>query len=247
MAEYDALHFEEALQTLSAALMRPSNTPADLARIYRQLALTYLALDHPEEAEGAYRLMLQVMPEAQVTYDMSPRFREFFGDVQRRWEDEGRPGMLPPAPVVVRHRSPTEAQRETPFVLEITLDDPETRAAEVIASYRRSGDTVFAQAPAELGDDGAYRATVPATALIPPFLEYYFEVLDPTGAAIASRGDPSAPLRVPVPAPEDGNVDPLVFVVAGIGTALIAAAVITGVVLSSSGAPQSTLVVTIGD
>ncbi|MCZ7682713.1 MAG: hypothetical protein M5U28_29525 [Sandaracinaceae bacterium] len=56
--EYDELRFEEALQTLSAALVRSGNSRQQQALVYRLLAFTYLALGREEEASGAYRSML---------------------------------------------------------------------------------------------------------------------------------------------------------------------------------------------
>ena len=49
---YDELRYEEALQVLSAALVRAGNTEAERGTTYRLLAFTYLALGRPEEAEA---------------------------------------------------------------------------------------------------------------------------------------------------------------------------------------------------
>ena len=69
--EYDELRFDEALQTLSAALVRSGNTPDQQAQIYRYLALTYLALDREEEASGAWRSMLALDPAAEASSSRS--------------------------------------------------------------------------------------------------------------------------------------------------------------------------------
>src|SRR5687768_6871542 len=63
--QFDDLRYEEALQTLSAALIRSGNSNEDKATIYRLLAYTYLALGREEEAEGAYRSLLAIMPDYQ--------------------------------------------------------------------------------------------------------------------------------------------------------------------------------------
>ncbi len=75
VAEYDDLRFQEALQTFSAALVRTGNSIDDQIRIYRYLALNYLALHREEEASGAYRALLGLNPDEQPGTDISPRFR----------------------------------------------------------------------------------------------------------------------------------------------------------------------------
>ena len=101
-SEYDDLRFQEALQTFSAALVRAGNTPADLARIYRYLALTYLALDRREEAEGAYRSLLGLAPDTMPGSDMSPRFREFFTQVVPRMRRPPKMRLNAPTPMPFR-------------------------------------------------------------------------------------------------------------------------------------------------
>ena len=88
---YDELRYEEALQVLSAALVRSGNTEAQRATTYRLLAFTYLSLGRSEEAEGAYRSLLAIEPDYQAPGDLSPRFREFFTNVKAQWEADGRP------------------------------------------------------------------------------------------------------------------------------------------------------------
>ena len=75
IGEYDDLRFEEALQTLSAALVRTGNTAEQQGQIYRYLALTYLALDREEEAAGAWRSMLAIDPGQEASSDISERLR----------------------------------------------------------------------------------------------------------------------------------------------------------------------------
>src|SRR3954470_4718796 len=47
--QYDDLRYEEAIQTLSAAIIRRGNTPAQEIQIYELLALSYLALNRNDE------------------------------------------------------------------------------------------------------------------------------------------------------------------------------------------------------
>ena len=203
-SEYDELRYEEALQTLSAALVRSGNSRSDLAQIYRLLAFTYLALGREEEAAGAYRGMLPLDPEYQPDQSIAPRMRAFFEEVQQQWDSEGRPGSGPPPPVEIQHRSPAEWEREQPVPLAAQIDDPARRVAQLVLAYRQGTDAVFTRLDTQLAD-GEYTATIPGTDVAPPLVEYYFEALDANGLPIAARGDVAAPLRIAVPEP-GGNV-----------------------------------------
>jgi tetratricopeptide (TPR) repeat protein len=249
VGEYEDVRFEEALQTFSAALVRSGNTTEDLTTIYRYLALTYLALGRQEEATGAYRSLLGITPDYEPGSDVSPRFREFFAGVRTTWEADGRPGLPAPAPVSIAHRSPPQADRGTEVELEATLDDPDHRVASLVLAYRQGTNAVFTRIDMNLAANGTYVAVIPADAVAPPLVEYYFEAIDATGLPVASRGDVAAPLRIAVPAP-GGDIaeEPGFWVAIGGGVLLVAGAIILGVVLGSQGGPQEgTLVFTIGD
>lgn len=249
VTEYEDVRFEEALQTFSAALVRTGNTPTDLATIYNYLALTYLALGREEEATGAYRSLLGLSPDHQPGSDVSPRFREFFARVRTEWEADGRPGLPPPAPVSIAHRSPPQAERGTEVELEATLDDPDRRVASLVLAYRQGTNAVFTRVEMTRSASGPYVATIPGDAVSPPLVEYYFEAIDGAGLPLAARGDVAAPLRIAVPAP-GGDIasEPLFWVGIGGGALVVAGAIILGVVLGSQGgAQEGTLVFTITD
>ena len=245
ISEYDELRFEEALQTLSAAFVRSGNTQAQEAEILRYLALTYLALDRQEEADGAWRSMLGREPDYQPGSEMSPRFREFFAHVREGWERDGRPGAPPPAPVAIQHRSPPQAERGTEVPLAAQLEDPSGRVASLVLAYRQGTSAVFRRVDTtRQGDD--FVATIPADDVSPPLVEYYFEAVDRNGLPVASRGDVAAPLRIAVPAPgTDVTSEAWFWVAIGGGAAVVAGAIILGAVLGSQGG-QGTLVITIG-
>ncbi len=247
-SEYDELHFEEALQTLSAALVRSGNTPEQRGRIYRYLALTYLALDREEEAAGAWRSMLAIEPSHEVDPGLSPRFRDFFRNVKDAWEAEGRPGLLPPAPVTIEHRSPPEAEHDRPVMLSARVDDPGERVARLVLAYRPGTSAVFARIETHTeGDD--FVATIPGAEVRPPLVEYYFEAVDANGLPIASRGDVAAPLRIAVPSPQaDVTGEAWFWAAIGGSAAVVAGAIILGVVLGTQGGTgQGTLVITLDD
>jgi hypothetical protein len=90
--------------------------------------------------------------------------------------------------------------------------------------YRSGSKGDFEGALAEV-DATSVHATIPAAAIKPPVVDYYFEVLDGSGSVIASRGDASSPLRIAVPeASSKGWVLPV-----AIGGGVLGAAAIVGV------------------
>jgi len=250
-SQYDELRFEEALQTLSAALVRTGNSPSDYATIYRILAFTYLALGREEEASGAYRSMLPLAPDYEPGQDVAPRTREFFDGVREQWEADGRPGIASPATgsatVEIQHRSPPEAERETEVELSAELEDPGGAVDQLVLAYRQGTSAVFTRLNTVRQPDGVYTATIPADDVAPPLVEYYFEAIDAQGLPIAARGDVAAPLRITVPG--GGNVleEWWFWTIIGVVVAggIVAAVVIADQVSQTSEPATGTFVITV--
>ena len=110
--QFDDLRYEEAVQTLSAALLRRGNTPTQEVTIYELLALSYLALNRDEESEGAFRLMLARDPAHALDAGQAPRVRDFFRRVSERWARDGQPGVARASPADRPVRAPPRAGRD---------------------------------------------------------------------------------------------------------------------------------------
>ena len=252
---FEDQQYEESIQTLSAALLRPSNTKEQKVEIYRLLALNYITLGRKDEADNAVRGLLVVKPDYQLPANESPRFRDFFKEAQAKWEAEGRPGIVKEKPVerpvVLRHGSPSSADKDKTIDLHAKLEDPDGRTGSVRLYYRTGSKGEFADTMAEV-DGESVRAQIPASAVKPPLMDYYFEVLDGGGSVIASRGDAQAPLRIAIP---DGGGSGWVLPLAIGGGILGAAAIVGGLALagvfSSSSPPAgrgtSTVTVNVGE
>jgi len=224
---FDDQQYEESIQTLSAALLRPNNTKPQKVEIYRLLALNYITLNRKDEAESAVRGLLALDPNYELPASESPRFRDFFKSAQQKWEAEGRPGLVketepPPAPVTMQHVSPPQAKPGTDIPLKVTVDDPQGRVYDVKLFYRGGSENKFTQQETQFGNNVA-SGTIPGKIVQPPLVEYFFEGFDKGGLPIVARGDVAAPLRVAVPAPSKAW---LIGLGVGVGVAVVAGVII---------------------
>jgi tetratricopeptide (TPR) repeat protein len=251
---FDDQQYEESIQVLSAALLRPGKSKAQTLDIYRYLALNYITLNRREEAESAVRGLLAQEPTYALAANESPRFRDFFAATRSKWEAEGRPGLVVVAApvaaraVTLRHSGPTSQDERAAVDLTVRVDDPDMRVAAVKLFYRSGSRGRFesraldlpAGAAVDAAVDAAPGATtaaersvrvqtrIPSTAVRAPLLEYYFTAYDAGGLPLASRGDATDPLRVAVAASSRGWVLPVVIG----GSVLGAAAVVGGLALA---------------
>jgi hypothetical protein len=228
---FEDQQYEESIQVLSAALLRPGNTKAQKLEIHRLLALNYITLKRNDEAENAVRGLLVENPDYQLPASESPRFRDFFAAVRKKWEAEGRPGLKteeePPAPVTLKHSSPSQVDAGSQVDLVAKVDDPKKRVKEVKIFFRTGSSGEFEEAEATL-DGAAVRASIPPSVVKPPLVEYYFQVFDNTGAPVGSRGDATTPLRIVVPEPSKGWVLPVIL-----GSSLLAVGATFGILAAA--------------
>lgn len=236
---FDDQQYEESIQTLSAALVRPSNTKEKKVEIYRLLSLNYITLNRKEEAESAVRGLLSIQPDYQLPPGESPRFRDFFTAVRAKWEGEGRPGLVKDDPnlpkVNLKHGAPSQADPNTAIDIVARIEDPGSRVKEVHVRYRTGSHDEFLDLTAEISD-GRARVKIPPAAVKAPIVEYYIEALDKTGGVVGTRGDATTPIRVAVSEGQRGWVVPVAIggAVLGVG-AIIGGLALAGVFNGSSG------------
>jgi hypothetical protein len=244
---YDNGEFQEAIQTLVTVIVQPGLSPSCEVRIYEILGSCYFALTRIEESVNAYRQVLIREGNHALARDLSPspRMLEFYRGVRERWVAEGRPGLRPRGGdpgfvtpvgprVTLDHQPPSEPpQANTPLNLTVSITDPGRRVGQVTLAYRPVGTSTggrFDHAIAASAGIGEYRATVPAGAVRPPALEYYFEALDRVGTAIETRGTAALPLRLNIPEP--GRPVPAWPFILGAGIVAVAVAVVVVVVVT---------------
>lgn len=232
---FEDQQYEESIQTLSAALMRPNLAKEQKIEIYRLMALDFITLNRKDEAESAVRGLLALEPGYELPRNESPRFRDFFATARKKWEADGRPGVqttevsAPAAPVAIVHASPSQTEPNTDIALTVKMDDPQGRVYDVKLFYRTGSKGKFLELAAPI-NAGAGRATIPRAAVKPPLVEYYFQGFDKGGLPVVARGDAAAPLRVAVPEPTKGWVLPV-----AIGGGVVAAVGVTLVIMAAAG------------
>ncbi len=246
-ALFDDQAYEESIQTLSAALVRPGASDREKIEVYRLLAYNYVILKRAEEADAAVRAILVLDEKFSLPPTESPRFRDFFTATKKKWIDEGKPGKVvagAPAPVEkpikMAHASPPEVPANNAIKLSGSIDDPDNRVRGVQLGYRTgaSGKFVTLAATYTLGE---FHTQIPALAVKPPLVEYYLSAVDKGGLPVASRGDAGTPLRIVVP--KEGGVltSPAFWV--PVGVVVVGGAIAAAILLTRS---KPTSMVTVG-
>ena len=204
---FDDQQYEESIQVLSAALVRPGTSTQDKIEIYRLLAYNYITLKRTEEADAAVRGILVLDESFKLPATESPRFRDFFDATRSKWEAEGKPGrpeqgtpVEAEKPVRMTHSSPAQVDPGTSIKLSGSIEDPGARVRGVQLFYRPGAKGKYVTVIGAYSM-GKFRAQIPGAAVKPPLIEYYLEAVDKAGLPVASRGDAATPLRIAVPEP----------------------------------------------
>ncbi|HVK64826.1 MAG TPA: hypothetical protein VM694_10140 [Polyangium sp.] len=210
-ALFDDAEYEESIQTLSAALLRPGTSKQEKIEIYRLLAYNYIVLKRADEADAAVRGLLVLDETYSLPPTESPRFKDFFKATREKWEAEGKPGRekvdSPAAekPIRIMHSSPAQVPPGTLIKLTGRVEDPDGRVRAMQLAYRTGADGKFILVPASY-TLGEFRTQIPSDAVKPPLVEYYLQAIDKGGLPLTSRGDAATPLRIAVPAAQKGGV-----------------------------------------
>jgi len=207
---FDDAEYEESIQTLSAALLRPGTSKQEKIEIYRLLAYNYIVLKRMDEADAAVRGLLVLDESYSLAATESPRFRDFFKATREKWESEGKPGrenLDAPAekPIRILHTSPAQVPPGTGIKLSGRVEDPDGKVRGVQLAYRAGAEGKFVLVTASF-TLGEFRAQIPSDSVKPPLIEYYLQAVDKGGLPLTSRGDAATPLRIAVPASQKGGV-----------------------------------------
>ena len=236
--------YEESIQALSAALVRPGASDKEKVETYRLLAYNFIILKRTEEADASVRGILVLDESFSLPPSESPRFRDFFTATKDKWIAEGKPGKVVAGapvekPISMAHSSPPEGKAGQSIRLSGTIDDPDGRVRGVQIAYRTGTKGRFITAPATY-TLGAFAAVIPAAAVKPPLVEYYLQAIDKGGLPLAARGDSDAPLRVVVPG---GGVLTSPFFWVPVGVVVVGGAIATAILVTRGKTSTSTVTV----
>ncbi|MEQ9323074.1 MAG: hypothetical protein RIF41_28165 [Polyangiaceae bacterium] len=234
---FDEQRYEESIQTLSAALMRPGIDKAEKVDVYKLLAYNYIVLQRDDEADGAVRGLYAQDPDYVLPETESPRFRDFFVKVKEEWEAEGRPGLQVDKPegpaaskVKIKHASPAQVDAGATISVEGSIDDPEAQVAVVRVFYRQGSDGKFVGVKAKYAMR-KFSVDIPAQVVEAPLVEYYVVAFDNGLLPVASRGDADVPLRIAVN--DGGGVLTSPWFWVPVSVAVVAAVVIPVVIVTT--------------
>jgi hypothetical protein len=237
---FDEQRYDESIQTLSAALLRPGIAKQEKVQVYTLLAYNYIVLNRNEEADGAVRGLLVLDPEYKLPETESPRFRDFFEKVRKEWNDEGRPGFEPggelqvsPSKAKIVHAAPDSVDDGASVALSGSVEDPDQKVSELKLFYRKSSKDKYTNVAVTV-TEGKFSAQIPGASVSPPLVEYYIEARDTGGLPVATRGDADNPLRIAVTGDAGVAGSPALWVPLAIGVAA-AIAVTVPVVLFATG------------
>jgi len=206
--KFEDQQYDESIQKLSAALLRPDATKEQKIEVYRWLAYNYIVLKQDESARTAIYALYALDETYALPKTESPKFREPFKKFKEQWIDEGKPGQAkeekPIAPVVIKHLPPAEAPHDQSIAVTGSFDDADKRVAKISLFYRSGSTGKFVEVPAAVTGN-TFRASIPGTAVKPPLVEYYIQASDKGGLAVTSRGDVETPLRIAVQAEQEGG------------------------------------------
>ncbi|HEY4116623.1 MAG TPA: tetratricopeptide repeat protein [Byssovorax sp.] len=246
-ALFEDQQYEESIQTLSAALVRPGTSFKEKTEIYRLLAYNYIILKRTDEADAAVRGLLVLDERFTLPPTESPRFRDFFDNTKKKWEAEGKPGRETAAAagktIAITHTPPVEIAPDTAIRLSGSVEDPDSRVKAVQLAYRTGAKGKFITVPATY-TLGAFTTQIPPAAVKPPLVEYYVQALDQGGLPIGSRGDAATPIRVVVTGSSSVLASPWFWVPVGLAAA--GGVVLTVVLLTKSSSSGRTSQVTVG-
>jgi hypothetical protein len=228
---FDEQRYEESIQTLSAALMRPGIDKTEKVAVYKLLAYNYIVLQRNDEADGAVRGLYAQDPDFALPETESPRFRDFFLKVKEEWEADGRPGLeedkpegpAPPPNVKIKYTPPAQVDPGASIHVEGKIDDPDAKVAVVRVHYRTGSKGKFKDVKAKYAMR-KFSIDIPAEAVEAPLVEFYVVAYDNGLLPVASRGDADVPLRVAVN--EGGGVLTSPWFWVPVSVAVVAAVVI---------------------
>ncbi|MBN2497402.1 MAG: hypothetical protein JXR96_22615 [Deltaproteobacteria bacterium] len=196
---YDDMELGDALKEARKALLEEGMQPADIAKVYEIQGLCLSGMGKSDQAVKAFRRLLAVDPDHQLSGDVSPKLSAPFYQAQAIAKG-GKP-------LTLDHKAPAEVTDKKGLELSLSLAaDPFAMVVELRLRFRvaggpwQDGETVTTNGP------GDYTLSLPDS-VGEGKLEYYFEALNAHRGVLRRVGGESEPLAL-----EPGGVRTVVAV-----------------------------------
>ena len=222
MIAYEELDYQKAVDYLHKALTE-TLTKEEKVLTFKILAFSHVALEKPAEAQKDFEQLLTVDPSFQMDRTVSPRVRVVFEKAQVRIATAGVPtsdggsGLRPEVPKLIKEGTP----------MTVRVSYPGGVATKMVLFYRTRGQYKFNSLEVRTlrGTAAIFQTTIPGIQIQAPAFEYYVNMVDDSGAGVASAGSLGRPLAVEV----QGKPKPIAKNPAFWG-GLVAGVVVVGVV-----------------
>jgi tetratricopeptide (TPR) repeat protein len=194
-AAYDDLNYQLAVDHLQKAL-KETLTREEKRVAFTTLAFAYVSLGQKDAGRKAFEQLIRIDPDFQLDRTHSPKMRAVFEEAKRSVAtgagieaNAGLPQLKPEAPRIIREGKSASVHVSYPGGVGDKLE----------IYYRTRGQLRFTRMLV-VGKKGQFDLTIPAREVQPPAVEYYCDVLDDNGAALAVAGSLGRPLAIDVDA-----------------------------------------------
>jgi hypothetical protein len=196
VAAYDDLDYDKAIELLNKALGETLTRDEKIVT-YRTLGFCHAALNQMTEARSDFQNLLKLDRDSDLDRTVAPRVRVVFEEAKssiatgqaQSTGGSALPGVMP----TVDPARPVEGRPLT-----IRVEYLGGMAERLVVFHRARGQAVYSRVDAHGDEGGHFVATVPATAVKAPGVEYYLDLTDERGVTIARGGSLGAPLDVDV-------------------------------------------------
>lgn len=244
IAAYNDLEYPRAVELLQKALQETLTRDEKIVT-FQTLAFAHVALGKNDDAVADFEQLLRIDGSFELDRTISPRIRAVFEDARAHVATEGGASAGAAQALPELHPTVTPLKIKDGQAVTVASVYPGGVASSVELFYRTRGQNVFSKLKAPVDVSGRFGVTVPGMQVHAPALEYYFVVLDESGASLALAGTLGRPLAVDV----EGRKRPVYtkgwfWGVLG-GVAVVGAGIATAVALSTRSTISSSTPATI--
>ncbi len=188
-----AFRVDEALVTLTRALVQAPHPHAEHAAIYEQLGIAYAYLGREPDALAAFDMLLQLDPGHLLSYNLSPKVTLTFERAR------AQASRRPPPELQIQWPNGLAVAQPLPIDVEVVAD-PRRLLDRATIYVKRRGEPRFSAVDLQLSPPGQRRrVTLPGVqSERPEVVQVYASALDKRGNEVLRWGDPSRPREIPL-------------------------------------------------